>query len=225
MLISDSVFNNVQNQEPQRLNEKAYHLIKQNIIKGVIRPGTFFAEKDLIAELGISRTPVREALQKLETENFIQIYPKRGIFVPEISLKDIKDIYSIREVLEPFAAKLATNNVSTEEIEKFRKAFISEPKSMDAREFIDLDHEFHKMIFLHSDNFYLINMLLRFNEHQYRIRNSIAEKIYDQKELVYKEHLEILKALQQQNPKEVERTMKIHISNGIKRMMKQFHNL
>lgn len=91
------------------LRDKAYEMIKEMIINCQLTPGEPISETELMKVVGSSRTPIREALNKLEHENLVTIYPKRGIFVTGITIKDVIDIYTIREVVEPLAAKLNHN--------------------------------------------------------------------------------------------------------------------
>jgi DNA-binding GntR family transcriptional regulator len=203
-----------------KLNYYAYQAIKNDIIEGVLQPGTLISENELAEKLGISRTPVREALHRLESDRFLRIYPKRGIFVPDISVKDVRDLYSIRAVLEPFAARLATKAIRMEEVERYKRLF--EQDIPTPREFLVLDQEFHNLIVKSSNNEYLISLLLEFYDHLQRLRNLIAERIYRARDLIHAEHLVVIEALQTRDEEQVESAMKKHLLNAADRMTRSF---
>ncbi len=198
------------------LNYYAYQAIKKDIIEGVLRPGTLISENELAEKLGISRTPVREALHRLESDRFLKIYPKRGIFVPDISVKDVRDLYSIRAVLEPFAARLATKSILMEEVKRYQHLF--EQDITAPREFLALDQEFHILIVKSSNNEYLISLLLEFYDHLRRLRNQISDRIYQARDLIHAEHLAVIEALQTRDEDRVESAMKKHLVNAAERM-------
>lgn len=91
----------------QPLGEYAYEAIRSGILAQRWRPGDPLSEQQLAAELGVSRTPIRQALQQLEREGFVQVLPSRGTFVAELSPDDLRDVYQLREILEGQAARLA----------------------------------------------------------------------------------------------------------------------
>ena len=98
---------------PRNLKEKAYIHLKEKIIKCEYPPGMALSERDLMETLGVSRTPIREAINLLEQENLIKIYPRRGMFVENITVKDIQDIFTVRKTVEPLVTKLATPHIKT----------------------------------------------------------------------------------------------------------------
>src|SRR5690606_24026674 len=113
------------------------------IINCQLTPGEPISETELMKTVGASRTPIREALNKLEHENLVIIYPKRGVFVTGISIKDIIDIYTIREVVEPLAAKLATPIIDLKELDKYYKIYADPKRQHTLEEHIKVDRDFH----------------------------------------------------------------------------------
>lgn len=174
------------------LKEKAYHIIKNKIINCEIQPGESLDEKNLKEEIGASRTPIREALSKLEQENLIIILPKRGIFVNDITLKDIKEIFSIRKFMEPYIMKLSYENISKDELKRYKKLFeeFYTDKKNDLY-YTNLDAKFHYFLIKASDNKYLINMMQQIFIQNHRIRIMSAKKDHRLVDSI-EEHLKII---------------------------------
>ncbi|MDR3593154.1 MAG: GntR family transcriptional regulator [Negativicutes bacterium] len=123
--------------------EKAYLCIKEDIISCKLLPGSVLSEKELVVQLGISRTPIREALNRLEQEGLVKIVPQRGVFVSNVTLKMTLELYQVREVLEPFIVRLATPLVSEEKMGEFRSGFAAITEATSKEDLIALDHQFH----------------------------------------------------------------------------------
>ncbi len=123
--------------------EKAYLHIKEDIINCKFLPGSVLNEKELVVGLGISRTPIREALNRLEQEGLVRIVPQRGVFVTNITLKMTLELYQVREVLEPFIVRLATPLVSEERLREFQSAFAAITEDTSKEDLIALDQQFH----------------------------------------------------------------------------------
>ena len=110
----------LQNHRP--LREIVYEELKRQILVGEIAPGTRMMEVDLADEMGVSRTPVREAIRKLEKEGLVTIEPRRGAYASDISIKDMLDVLEVRQTLEGMAASLAARKVTEEEKRDFIRA-------------------------------------------------------------------------------------------------------
>ena len=108
--------------ENPNLRDQAYEIIKNMIILREITPGKKINEEYLAGEIQVSRTPIREALCRLENEGIVKIIPRRGAFVAELSETNVGEILLIREVLEGLVARLATENMDEKTLEKLRKA-------------------------------------------------------------------------------------------------------
>ena len=102
---------------------KAYEWIRDAIESGELEMGTPLPENLLAKEIGVSRTPIREALRSLEQDGYVKIIPQKGAFVSEISLEDLKEIYDIRKLLEPFAALSAVNRIPDGEIDEMERGW------------------------------------------------------------------------------------------------------
>ena len=110
----------LQNHRP--LREIVYEELKRQIMIGEIPPGTRMMEVELADDMGVSRTPIREAIRKLEKEGLVSIEPRRGAYASDVSIKDMVDVLEVREFLEGMAAGLAAKKITEEEVERIRTA-------------------------------------------------------------------------------------------------------
>ncbi len=202
------------------LRDKAYEMIKEMIINCQLTPGEPISETELMRIVGASRTPIREALNKLEHENLVTIYPKRGIFVTGISIKDVIDIYTIREVVEPLAAKLATPHIDLQELEKYYKIYADPRHHYTLEEHIAVDREFHSLVASSANNQLLEQILLRIYDQNSRIRILSKLRVKERHEEARQEHFELVKAFMERDAGRAEEVMKRHIANGKKTALK-----
>ncbi|MBB6218520.1 DNA-binding GntR family transcriptional regulator [Anaerosolibacter carboniphilus] len=201
------------------LKERAYNLIKEKIVKCEWMPGSDISEAQIAEELGISRTPVREAILRLNQEKFITIYPRKGMIVSPISAKDIHEVFQIREMVEPHMAKLACRQMSAEYLlslkEKFDNVRLDLGKPIDVKYF-DLDLEFHKYIVQSGNNQHLIRFTNEIYDLDYRIRVMSTLEIDDVERRSRPEHFAIIDALVARDEEKIEKTIKEHLSNARK---------
>ena len=149
----------LQNHRP--LREIVYEELKRQILIGEIAPGTRMMEVELADEMGVSRTPVREAIRKLEKEGLVSIEPRRGAYASDISIKDIVDVMEVRQDLEGMAAGLAAIKATKEEKEALKKATEEYRRAVETGsidEIIKWDEAFHKRVVSCSGNKTLIQL-------------------------------------------------------------------
>ncbi len=161
----------LQNHRP--LREIVYEELKRQIMVGEIAPGTRMMEVDLAYEMGVSRTPVREAIRKLEKEGLVTIEPRRGAYASDISAKEMVDVLEVRQDLEGMAAGLAAQKIKDEDKEQLAQVtrnYREAVESGDVQEIIKRDEEFHKFIVSLSDNKTLIKMVSQVQELALRFR-------------------------------------------------------
>jgi len=161
----------LQNHRP--LREIVYEELKRQILIGEIAPGTRMMEVELAADMGVSRTPVREAIRKLEKEGLVTIEPRRGAYASDISIKDIEDVLEVRQDLEGMAAALAAAKATREQKEALRaatEAYKNAVATGDVKEMIRHDEAFHKLIVNCSDNKTLIQLISQVQELALRFR-------------------------------------------------------
>jgi len=155
------------------LRDLVFEAIREAIVDGTLKPGERLMEASLAEELGVSRTPVREAIRKLELANFVVMIPRRGAYVADISLKDVADVFEIRGALEALAAELAAERASEDEIERLERLLVEIGKAIEARNVelvVDLDTQFHDVLFSASRNERLGQILSLLREHIQRFR-------------------------------------------------------
>ena len=155
--------------EPLSLAEKAYRLLVHKITRLELPPGEIVAEKALMAELGIGRTPIREALQRLAIEGLVSHLPKRGMLVGDISAATVQQIYEFRSLIEGFTARLAATRADADEIgelTRLHEALAQATGADDINGYVNLDRLFHETLARAARNAYLEEVVPRiFNLH------------------------------------------------------------
>jgi DNA-binding GntR family transcriptional regulator len=172
--------------------KQAYSLLKDKLVNCDYRPGTWLNEARLVEELGCSRTPIREALTMIEQEGFIRIMPKKGIFVTEIALNDVKQIFQTRKEIEPATLRMAAPKLPREKLEDFRNRFLA--ATPEIKSAFRLDTAMHLFIIEHCGNRFIIDMMCKVFEENTRIIISSKQnevEIHDART----EHVEILDLL------------------------------
>ena len=200
--------------EPQvSLNQKAYVEIRRRILNGELSAETPLSEYQLAEELELSRTPVREAVKRLEREGLVQSIPNRGTFVAELTARDISEIYQVREQLEGFAARIAAETMSDEGIERIEKEIsISNTLASEGRliEILDLDIRLHKYIIASTQNSRLIALLGTLDDQMYRVR-ALFPRSPQWLEATLVEHTNIVEAIKAHDGWGAEKAMKAHL--------------
>ncbi len=175
-------------EELKSLKIKAYDFIKERIFSCYYMPGDFLDEKSLINEIGASRTPIREALNKIEQENLVQIIAKKGIMVKQITAKNVIDIFQVRETIEPNAIFSYGKNFDLVIMEEFRQRFLRE--ETDPLKHYKLDDEYHSYIISVYNNEYISRIMKDIYGQNYRIRILTGE-VKNCTSFAQNEHLEI----------------------------------
>lgn len=192
------------------LKDVAYNTLKERLVNCIYAPGSMLKESALAEELGISRTPIREAISLLETEGYLVIAPKKGIFVTDITLNDIVQVFQVRMEIEPIALKMAIPNLSLDSLMELRQTFSN--KMPDVRECLRQDSEMHLFLIDHCRNKYIIDMMHNAFEQNTRIVVSSTQNIDHVKES-RSEHVEILDTLIQQDYELACKQMHEHIKH------------
>lgn len=200
------------------LKEKAYELIKQKILNYDFEPGSRIMEDELAKEISMSRTPVREAINQLSAEGFINNIPRKGIYFTTVTKKELKDLLEIRIVLESLAIRKCIENITPKGIdmlekdnEEFREAY----ERSDYKKCNQLDSKFHRDISLISNNIKLIKFSIEVEEFMLIARGIEKKTLTQEKnELTLQDHIEILDLIKK---KETDKAIKA-ISKNIQRM-------
>lgn len=195
-----------------RLSEKAYHLIKEKIITLELPPSSLINEQSLMDELGLGRTPIREALQRLEMEGLITIVPRRGAFVADISITDLYKIFETRIFLEGFCARLAAQRATAEQLSQMQDAVAQLEQASDngVKKLMDIDACFHQLLYQAADNEFLADVLKRFYDLSLRIWHLVLERIGDVEDSIT-QHRGVIDALKAQDEDLAEALIQEHV--------------
>lgn len=207
------------------LSEKAYSYLKEQIILGELKEGDVITENNIGEYLGMSRTPVRKALTKLELENYIKCIDGIGNIVIGLSLKDLRDIYDVRATLETLALKTAINNISESEIRIIKNEFnkslsiYNSGKKISPVEISELDSHFHKLIILNSNNHYIINLMevIESQVNRYKLQAYVLTDTFEES---VSQHLKILESIEERDYKKSEELLISHINWSYDEMLK-----
>ena len=197
------------------LRDVVFNTLRQAILRGELKPGERLMEIQLANKLGVSRTPIREAIRKLELEGLVLMIPRKGAEVAEITEKSLKDVLEIRRALEDLAVRLACEKITKDELKELKKAgdeFKKVLKSQDITEVAEADVRFHDVIYMATDNPKLIQLLNNFREQMYRFRVEYLKKSEVRPQLLA-EHDEIIKYITEGNKEEASRVVTRHIEN------------
>ena len=199
------------------LRDVVFNTLRQAILKGELAPGERLMEIQLANKLGVSRTPIREAIRKLELEGLVLMIPRKGAEVAEITEKNMRDVLEVRKALEELAVQLACEKITDEEIEEMKKAaeeFKMILKSKDITEIAEADVRFHDIIYMATDNQKLIHLLNKLREQMYRYRVEYLKKKECYPQLL-REHQAIIEAIEKSNKETASEIMGQHIENQV----------
>lgn len=201
----------------ESLKYKAYMYIKNKILTCEYMPNSFLNEDLLCEEFKVSRTPIRDALSRLEQENLIKILPKKGFFVAPLSLGEINLTFETRTLLELYAINNYCNNLHSNTIDSLYENIKQAKDSIannNHEELYRLDDEFHRTILNQCNNYYLVDTYSRVHNQNCRLR--VLSGRYDDKRLysTIEEHSEILSYLAMGDIPSAEAAMKKHLSHA-----------
>lgn len=204
------------------LGEIVYETLREAIIKQILKPGERLMEQELAEEMGVSRTPVREALRKLELEGYVVMIPRKGAYVAGLSIKDINNVFEIRGALETLAAGLAASRATQEEIEEMERNLVMEAalfETSDLPKTIEVDTRFHELIYRASKNNRLQNMLKDLRDQVQRFRTTTLA-VPGRMKFALDEHRRIVEAIAAGNVQEAKLAIREHIENAESALLK-----
>lgn len=179
------------------LRDVVFNTLRQEILTGKLKPGERLMEIHLANKLGVSRTPIREAIRKLELEGLVIMIPRRGAEVAQITLKNLKDVMEVRRALDVLAIELACERMTQEELDALYQAcehFSDAVKTKDTRMLAEADVAFHDQIVLSTGNARLIQLVSNLSEQMYRYRFEYL-KDASSHEMLRQEHLEMYQCI------------------------------
>lgn len=197
------------------LRDVVFHTLRQAILKGELEPGERLMEIQLANRLGVSRTPIREAIRKLELEGLVLMIPRKGAEVAKISQKSLKDVLEVRRSLEELAIELACQRMTEDEIrelEDAQKAFAAAVEKGEAMSIAETDEHYHDIIYNGTGNIRLVQILNNLREQMYRFRLEYI-KDADKRQVLMAEHEIILKVVRQRKSAEAKSAIREHIDN------------
>ena len=170
---------NVTMNEYLPLRDVVFNTLRQAILRGELKPGERLMEIQLANKLGVSRTPIREALRKLELEGLVNMVPRKGAEVADITEKSLRDVLEVRKALEELSVQLACEKITEEEIEELKRVaerFKDTLNDQDVTKIAEADVAFHDVIYTATDNQKLILLLNNLREQMYRYRVEYLKK-------------------------------------------------
>ena len=202
--MADTKFN-INTNEYLPLRDVVFNTLRDAILTGKLVPGERLMENQLAEKLGVSRTPVREALRMLELENLVELVPRKGAQVPDMSEKDIVDILEVRSALEGLATSVACKKMSKEDLQQLKNMEVDFEKAVaenDVEHFVDIDEDFHDLIFAATENDKLINIFRNLRIQLYRYRMAQAKNNETSMSTIVAHHRSIIRAIENHDAEE-----------------------
>ena len=215
--------NNLKIEGYELLNQKVYRVLKESIVKGFLEPGTKLLENRIAEEMQVSRTPVREAMQKLVAEGFVKTTPNQTMVVTEVSPEDVKEVLQIRGVLEGLAARIAAKKINRREIDELENV-VAQMSLYVSKEnlssYCKVDDEFHDLILNICGNKWIIQIRDNLGSFIYRFRIK-SLSVPGRLKCSLKEHQAIMEALKKHDSVEADRLSQVHMENTIINILKK----
>jgi len=204
------------------LNQKVYRVLKEAIVKGFLEPGTKLLENKIAEKMQVSRTPVREAMQKLLAEGYVKTTPNQTIVVTKVSPEDIKEVLQIRGVLEGLAARIAAKKISRQEIDELENVVAQMSLHVtkeNLSSYCKVDDEFHDLILNICGNKWIIQIRDNLGSFIYRSRIK-SLSVPGRLKRSLEEHRKIMESLKKHNSEEADRLSQIHMENTVINILK-----
>jgi DNA-binding GntR family transcriptional regulator len=204
------------------LRGRVFHKLREDILSGKYQEHEELREVAIGEELGVSRTPVREAFRQLELEGLIQIVPNKGAYVTGITEKDVKDIYMIRSLLEGLCARWATHNISKEQLAEMEEnvslaRYYAQKGHLE--QMAELDNRFHEILYEACDSKILQHQLRDCHKYVLRVRKKTLAHS-DRGPISNEEHAKLLAAIEAGDPDLAEQLAKTHMLNAYENVIK-----
>ena len=208
------------------LRDVVFNTLRQAILRGELKPGERLMEIQLANKLGVSRTPIREAIRKLELEGLVLMIPRKGAEVAEITEKNMLDVLEVRRALEELAVKLACERITEEEIQELKDAADAFQKILsekDITKIAEADEAFHDVIFKSTGNDRLIQLLNSLREQMYRYRLEYLKREEYHPQLL-EEHQQIIERITSKDQSEAAELIDRHIGNQVDVMLEMIRH-
>ena len=205
------------------LRDVVFNTLRQAILTGEMKPGERLMEIHLANKLGVSRTPIREAIRKLELEGLVIMIPRRGAEVAQITWKNLKDVLEVRRAIDVLAIELACDRMSAEELDELYQAceaFKEATKTQDARVIAKADVALHDLIVKSTRNDRLMQLVNTLSEQMYRYRFEYIKDVSQHEKLV-QEHNDMYQSILNKNKELAAEAVRKHIDNQEEAIIKQ----
>ncbi len=197
------------------LRDAVFETLRDAILKGVLSPGQHLMEMQLAYQLGVSRTPVREAIRMLELEGLVNMVPRKGARVAAISEKSLCDVLEVRRALEELSVRLACTRMGRDDLEKLdsiNQQFIRSCQSDDVVQIARIDESFHAVIYEAADNAKLLQLLNQMQNQMYRYRIEYI-KMKERRQILVEEHKKIIHSLARRDADVAAEATRTHIAH------------
>ncbi|SHJ93076.1 GntR family transcriptional regulator [Hespellia stercorisuis] len=208
------------------LSGRVFQKIREDILKGRYQEHDELRENTIGKELGVSRTPVREALRQLELEGLVTIVPNRGAYVTGITRKDVKDIYAIRSMLEGLCARWATEHITEEQLTELEEIimlaefYTKKEDTQNIEQVMEFDAKFHTVLYEASDSRILAHVLKDFHKYvQLARKSSVISEERARKSI--REHKQILRAIKEKDADMAEQLANEHVHRVMQNLRRQ----
>ena len=198
------------------LREVVAETLREAIVNGILKPGERLMEIQLAEELGVSRTPVREAIRKLELEGFVVMIPRRGTYVADLSIKDINEVFEIRTALDVLAAGLAVERITEDELEQLERLLVEIGELIDEGDIdkiVECDSQFHDVLYRASRNDRLVGIINNLREQFTRFR-SITISYPGRIQKSVEEHCRLVEAIAGRDTELAQQIAREHMENS-----------
>jgi DNA-binding GntR family transcriptional regulator len=200
--------------DARSLSDRAYYRIRELIVSLALPPGSILNERELMQRLGLGRTPVREALRTLAREQLVEVYPRRGIFVSNVDVRDLAGLSEVRLALESAGARLAAERALPEDRERCTELLDELERAAnehDERALIELDQRIHRHVYSCTHNAFLARTLEEYYVLTLRIWFLALDRVA-RLEYAVREHRELLRAIRDGDPERAEDVMRRHVA-------------
>ena len=205
------------------LRDVVFNTLRQGILRGDLKPGERLMEIHLAKRLGVSRTPIREAIRMLELEGLVTMIPRKGAEVARISRQDLRDVLEVRKSLDSLAVSLACERITEEEkkdLDNAEEAFEQAVRTKDVTSIAEADVKYHDVILRASKNGRLMQMVNNLAERMYRYRLEYIKDSRNHERLI-EEHRKIMKYIDDGDTENACITIQMHIDNQEKNIISQ----
>ncbi|MCR5176988.1 MAG: GntR family transcriptional regulator [Anaerovibrio sp.] len=211
----------------QPLREVVCETLRDAIRKGTLKPGERLMEIQLAEELGVSRTPVREAIRKLELEGYVIMMPRRGTYVANLSIRDVNEVFEIRTSLDSLASGLAAERITDEELERLQRLLVAIGgyiEANDMEKIVETDTEFHDLLYQASRNSRLVGIIFNLREQLTRFR-ATSMAFPGRLKATLEEHRRIVEAIAQGDVAEAQAAAEYHMEKSEQTLLQSMEQL